>query len=547
MKPRPWIVPAAALACLLASGAAFPENEPDRVVGDEVLRDLAAAGEARVLISLRPHEGRPSRPVASEARRRAEELLASLPPGSFRDARALGLVPLVLARITDRALNRLRADPRVSRIDSDGKLFGAQTGPNSQVGADRVQALGFAGQGVVVAVLDSGTDPLGNVDLGSSLDAEECFCSNGGGCCPDGSSRQSGAGAAASVTSHGPGVLGIITSDGVAAPRGVAPAARVVAVRVLDDGLIGTFSDVLEALDWVLQNRPDVRLINLSLAAGPFDPDCDHLSAFNEGVAGLSQVLRARGGLMIAASGNHFSATRMGSPACVSSVVSVGAVTASDLVMSFSDASTSLDLLAPGDRIVTTGSYGGIATLTGTSAAAPHVAGAAALLISASPDLSAGELESRLESRGVPVFDPRNGRIYPRLDAYRALQVPAEVSVHPSVFSARSRGRGMTVIAEPRPPFLASDLDPGSFTVSMDGGPRIPVSGGAELGDADSDGVADLTLHADRRQVLSQIPAAGASTLVLEGEFFGGPGCRGRTTVRILAAGRNSAAFEPMP
>jgi subtilase family protein len=541
------MVPAAALACLLASGRAFPASEPHRVVGDEVLRDLASAGEARVLISLRPEARRLSPPAGSEARRRVEELLASLPPGSFRDARALGLVPVAAARITGEALSRLRGDPRVSRIDADGRIFGAQSGPQEQIGADRVHALGFAGQGVVVAVLDSGTDPLDNVDLGSSLDAEECFCSNGGGCCPDGSSRQSGAGSAASATSHGPGVLGIITSDGIAAPLGVAPAARVVAVRVLDDGLVGTFSDILEALDWVLENRPDVRLVNLSIAAGPFDADCDHFNAFNEAVAGLSQILRARGGLMIASSGNHFSATRMGSPACVSSVVSVGAVSASDLVMSFSDASASLDLLAPGDHIATIGSYGRIATLTGTSVAAPHVTGAAALLLAASPDLSASELESRLESRGAPILDPRNGRIYPRLDAYRALQVAAEVAVHPAVFSARSRGRGIALVAEPRPPFLASDLDPDSFTVSMDGGPRLPVSGGAELGDADANGVADLTLHADRRLLLAQLSAAGASTLVLEGEFFGGPGCRGRTTIRIVAAGRGSPAFEPNP
>jgi subtilisin family serine protease len=547
MKPRPFIVSAAVLASLLASGAALPENEPRRVVGDEVLRDLVSTGEARVLISLRPEAGRHAALAAGEPRRRVEELMASLPPGSFREARTLGLVPVAAARITEQALSRLREDPRVSRIDGDGRIFGAQSVPLAQVGADRVQALGFAGEGIVVAVLDSGTDPLGNVDLRASLDAEECFCSNGGGCCPDGSSRQSGAGSAASVTSHGPGVLGIITSDGVAAPLGVAPAARVVAVRVLDDGLVGTFADVLEALDWVLENRPDVRLVNMSLAAGPFDADCDHAGAFNEAVAGLSQILRARGGLMVAASGNHFSATRMGSPACVSSVVSVGAVSASDFVMSFSDASASLDLLAPGDRIATTGSFGGITTLTGTSAAAPHVTAAAALLLSASPDLSASELESRLESRGAPVFDPRNGRIYPRLDAYRALQVPAEVSVHPSVISARSRGRGIALVAEPHPPFLASDLVPDSFTVSIDGGPRLPVSGSAELGDADADGVPDLTLHADRRLLLSQIPAGGAAALVLEGEFSGGPGCRGRTMIHIRPAGGGSTAFEPKP
>ena len=460
----------------------------------------------------------------------------------------MNAVSAAAARITGEALTRLLADPRVSRIDRDGKVLGTQASPLSQIGADRVQALGFSGQGITVAVLDSGTDPISNVDLDTSLDSEECFCSNGGGCCPDGSSRQSGPGSAASVSSHGTGVIGIVTSDGFVAPGGggagkpgagrTGPGRRVDRHLLRHPGGAGLGGE----------NRKDVRLVNLSISGGPFPPDCDHLSAFNEAVAQLSAILRDRGGLIIASAGNDYSLTLMGSPACVSSVVSVGAVDAADQVMPFSDATPSLDLLAPGDHVPCAGSYGGIITLTGTSAAAPHVTGAAALVLSAAPGLSAQELEDRLRGRGVPVVDGRNGATYPRVDAFRALVIPVEVASHPAVQSPRSRGRGLSVRVEPPPPFLAADLDPASFTLSAAGGPPVPVEiREAELGDGDGDGIPDLTIHFNRRQVMSGLSAPGAVTLTLEGKFSSGLDCRGKTSLRMLKTGPRGIASEPAP
>ena len=254
VSPIRALLQAASVLLLALPGPAVFPGSPVPAVGEEVLRDLAERGEARVIISLRPsvtHAAVDRRPL--EGRRRMDEVLSSLPEGTWGDARRLNAVPAAAVRITGKALSGLLSDSRVSRIDRDEKVFGTQTDPLSQIGADRVQALGFSGEGITVAVLDSGTDPLSNVDLDASLDSEECFCSNGGGCCPDGSSRQSGPGSAASVTSHGTGVIGIVTSDGIVAPRGVAPGSRVVAVRVLDDGLSGTYSDILEALDWVVK------------------------------------------------------------------------------------------------------------------------------------------------------------------------------------------------------------------------------------------------------------------------------------------------------
>lgn len=129
----------------------------------------------------------------------------------------------------------------------------------------------------------------------------------------------------------------------------------------------------------------------------------------------------------------------MAAPACIGSVISVGAVYATDLgsfaafactdaatapdrVACFSDSDSALDLLAPGASVTSTGRGGGTSTYTGTSQAAPHAAGAAALLLEADPTLSADAIERLLEATGRSVTDPRNGVIASRVDVAAAIE-----------------------------------------------------------------------------------------------------------------------------
>jgi subtilisin family serine protease len=117
-------------------------------------------------------------------------------------------------------------------------------------------------------------------------------------------------------------------------------------------------------------------------------------------------------------------------PACIASAVAVGAVydgniggvsfgcvdgsTSSDQVTCFSNSSTAVDLVAPGAAITSTGLGGGSVTFLGTSQAAPHVAGALALLISAGQ--SAAGAEAALKATGVGVTDSKSGLSFPRID-----------------------------------------------------------------------------------------------------------------------------------
>jgi len=353
-------------------------------------------------------------------------VLAGMSRKDVRVRRRFSIASGFRATVTAAGLQRLLADPDVLRIDPHlyGSAALAQTVP--QIRADAVHRRDDFGQGVTVAVLDTGVDPT-HPDLTGAVIDEHCFCT--GGCCPNGTDEQSGPGSAFTRAVHGTHVMGIIASQGIVAPPGVAPAAKVVAVKVLDDGNRGDLTDWVAGLEWIALNHPDVQAINMSLVSDAVYPeDCDVASSLNLAFAQVFDVLRARGTLTFVASGNTGQVAQMAAPACVRAAVAVGAVTKSDGVWLFSDADAALDVLAPGVSVVSSGTGHSTKTLSGTSMATAHATGTAALMLAFNPQLGAEELESILERTGKPIADTRNGLTFPRLNALTALQAVLDVS-----------------------------------------------------------------------------------------------------------------------
>jgi hypothetical protein len=202
-----------------------------------------------------------------------------------------------------------------------------------------------------------------------------------------------------------------------------------VAVKVLDDANRGWLVDWVRALEWIAEHRPDVQAINMSLASDAvFAGRCDDADAFNIAFAQVLTALRARGTLTFVAAGNNGASNALTSPACVGAAVAVGAVTSDDTVASFSNSDSSLDLLAPGVAIVSAGTGHSAGVLTGTSVAAPHATGTAALMLAMNPALAADQLEQLLEDTGAPILDRRNGLTTPRLDALAALNAVLDIT-----------------------------------------------------------------------------------------------------------------------
>lgn len=169
---------------------------------------------------------------------------------------------------------------------------------------------------------------------------------------------------------HGCSVAGVIaaSSNNAAGIAGVAPNAMIMPVRVLDDVGLGNYSDIAEGIIWAADNDADI--INLSLA-GP-DPS----AALADAVAYAIN----RGVTVIAATGNYGLDT-VWYPAAFPGVIAVGSVDSNLQRSSFSNHSDRVDMLAPGRDILTLSADGDYIFMSGTSFAAPHVAGLEALAL----------------------------------------------------------------------------------------------------------------------------------------------------------------------
>jgi len=406
---------------------------PADKVGPAIKETLEANGAAFVVVALAPPPAAQVRPIqlptlVSEIAHLQNRVLTGVDPAGFELKHAFQATPALAGTLhTSTALWQLATHPEVLRIDLDVGGKGALDVSVPLIGADDQQARGYTGNGIVVAVLDSGLD-RDHTDLSSNLVGEACFLDNDGtidgrGLCPNGSDRQLGPGAAEDMAGHGTHVSGIITSDGIVSSVGVAPHTDIVAIKVLDDtpfsGIFYAFSEIVAALDYILANRPDVQVINMSLVTfATFTGHCDNSTAYNMAGAAVINTLRASGVTAFASSGNNGSGTHMSSPACLSNVISVGATDDNDVVAAFTDSNSTLDIMAPGAGIVSDAIGNGVISASGTSMAAPHAAGCAALLIESGVATTPDQIENFLETSAIQVTDSTNGLTFPRIDCH---------------------------------------------------------------------------------------------------------------------------------
>jgi subtilisin family serine protease len=328
-------------------------------------------------------------------------------------------------------LRNLAAQPNVRRIDIDRIAGGGHLATTVPlIGADDLHSAGLTGAGTTVAVLDSGYDS-DHPDLVGSVVHEACFGSRGPqepttGFCANGLDRQVGPGAAEDNAGHGTHVTGIITSDGVVSPVGVAPASSIVAIRVTDGscgfaGCFFAFSEIVAALDHLAAN-PQLNLDAINMSFGTFERyggDCDSENSPFMAAASAIGNLRAMGAVPFASAGNQSEQLAMTSPACLSGVVSLGATDPSDVVASFSNTSATTDLLAPGVSVVSDLIGGGVTGASGTSMASPTAAACTALMRDAVRTVTSGAIETTLETTGKSVT--RGSATFPRVQCDAAV------------------------------------------------------------------------------------------------------------------------------
>ena len=287
------------------------------------------------------------------------------------------------ARMPEGKAAALRRNPNVALVEQDTVVTVADTQTGATWGLDRSDQAdrpldgsytdGNEGAGVHVYVVDTGV-----------LASHTEFAGRMGG----GFDAVTAGGSATDCNGHGTHVAG--TAAG--ATYGIADKAVVHPVRVLGCTGSGTNSGVIAGVDWVRNNHVKPAVANMSLGGGASTAlDTAVNNAITAGVT------------FAVAAGNDNVDACGGSPSRVAAAVTVGATTSTDARSSFSNFGSCLDLFAPGSSITSAWYTGSSATntISGTSMATPHVAGGAALFLSANPGASPAAVRTALVSKGT--------------------------------------------------------------------------------------------------------------------------------------------------
>ncbi len=459
---------AATLIALALAAPACVEAPPDPGAGQaavspqeaaailkRLMRSAAEDGSVSVIVPVRIREFVPEgflRESGVQAQRREiaraqARALADVASDEVFDVHRFASIPYFTARATEPGLRVLADSLWVGQLTEEMNFKPTLEFASPIVHADEAHAAGATGAGYTVAIIDTGVDrdhPAFDGPGELRVVSEACFSK--GGLCAGGATEDSGVGAAQPCAvkgcSHGTHVAGIAAGRPTAqySGTGVAPDATIIAAMVAsaeeDADVCGSpppcvilpLSDVMKAMEWVYEQRDqyDIAAINLSLGLGEFEEHCNMYQGvdWQQSIWNLISV----GIAVVASSGNDGFNDAIHMPACVASIVAVGAtfngvpLVDVDDVPANSNSSDLVDLLAPGWFVTSAVPGGDYGVNSGTSMATPMVTGAYAVLREANPDATPHWIRLTLGFTGTPIEDEDNGVVRSRIHIEAARQ-----------------------------------------------------------------------------------------------------------------------------
>ncbi|MDQ8046975.1 MAG: S8 family serine peptidase [Patulibacter sp.] len=394
----------------------------------QFLTDAQDTGTTRVIVGLQTKFD-PAQAASASAvpglRRRVAAARADVVAAGGSGAkvvRSFDSLPYVAMSLTPAAVRALQASGTVASIQEDQAYKPLLADTTQLIESAPEVTRGYGGSGETIAILDDGIVSAHPFIAGRLVD-EACFTSpsiSPGFHCPNGTATQTGPGAAEfDAAAHGVYPSHSTSVAGVAAGKrepsgtydGVAPGANIMPVNVFTASVTYE-SDWMAGLQYVLDRAnagAPIAAVNMSFGSTTATTGaCDTLPAKS-----IIDALRAKGIPSIISAGNDNASDRVNSPACISSAIAVGATTKADAVVNTYNSSSQIALWAPGWDVITSQADGtgyiGYGTMSGTSFAAPHVAGAWADYVQRYPGTSVNDVLAAFQSTGKPITDPRNG------------------------------------------------------------------------------------------------------------------------------------------
>jgi parallel beta-helix repeat protein len=408
-------------------------------VESEILEKLTEKNEVTVIVKLNdidlPYKDLPE--LRNKIKKNQDDALSIL-DDDFKILYRYEVLNAFAGSINSKGLEKLRDNPLVEMVYIDRILHTTLAESVPLINADDVwqikdsSDLYVTGKGQTVCVIDSGVDYT-HPDLGGCLGLN-CKVLSGIDFINFDNDPMDDYG-------HGTHVAGIVAANG--GIKGVAPDAKLVATKVCN--ATGSCPEVamIAGMDWCINHKDAYNISVITMSLGN-DGEYDH-SNCPKGMNFSIDMAYNQGIPVTISSGNNGHSNGISYPACSPHAISVGATydanvgsqtwclnipctqtcidstTAADQVTCFTNSDEILDLMAPGSLITSTSRGGGPETRSGTSMAAPHVAGTIALMKQLKPYLSPDNIEYILKGTGVNVTDTKNGLTFPRIDALGAI------------------------------------------------------------------------------------------------------------------------------
>ena len=351
-------------------------------------------------------------------------IMSAPPEPDIQIERRLERLSAVAGSATPTQIKNLSQSDGIEMIWLDQKVEIALDYTVPFIKVPQIWRSGYTGAGVKICIIDTGIDP-NHPDFAGRIAQAQDFTGEGP---VDGNG-------------HGTHVASVAAGNGKASNgkyRGVAPDATILSAKVLRSDGSGRMSYVMAGIEWALDEGANI--INLSLGA---KGNCDGTDATS---TACNEAIRL-GAIVIAAAGNEGPNDHtVGSPGCADLVITVGASTDEDKIARFSsrgptkDGRVKPDVVLPGAGVIAArarGTHLGEAiddfytSVNGTSMAAPHASGIAALMLEANPNLTHEEIKAIFTQAVLPINGNPNSQGKGRLLAERAIELAIEARPEP--------------------------------------------------------------------------------------------------------------------